>query len=61
MSIKRIIKKEMEKSNGEVRIVEVPKEKRPTAKDLIKLEKEIKSHVAANEAMMVRSWKNSNK
>ena len=51
----------MEKSNGEVRIVEVPKEKRPTAEDLIKLEKEIRSHVAANEAMVERSLKYSNK
>ena len=39
MSISRILKKVAEKSNGKMRIVKVPPEKRPTAESLEKLER----------------------
>lgn len=60
MNINRIIENEMKKSNGKVRIVKVPKEKKPKVEDLIKIEKEIKAHLDANEAMMERTWKYAN-
>lgn len=60
MNIDKIIKNEMQKSNGEVRIVKIPKEKKPSKESLIKLEKEIKAHVEANNAMMERSWEYAN-
>lgn len=55
MTIQNIIRKEMEKSGGSVRVVKVPKNRRPTAKSLRKLEFEISSHIRANEAMRNRS------
>lgn len=60
MNINRVIQREMEKSNGKVRIVKVPKEKRPTEKSLNELEREIKAQIDANKAMMERAWRNAN-
>ena len=60
MNIDKIIKNEMQTSNGEVRIVKIPKEKKLSKENLIKLEKEIKAHVDANNAMMERSWEYTN-
>ena len=60
MNIDKIIKNEMQTSNGEVRIVKIPKEKKLSKENLIKLEKEIKAHVDANNAMMERSWEYAN-
>lgn len=57
----KILHKVAEKSNGKMRIVKVPLEKRPTAESLAKLEREIKAQVRANEAMEHRSYINANK
>lgn len=56
MSINVVIKKEMEKSGGKVRIVKIPKEKRGTLENLAKLDQEIKTQVDANKAMNERAW-----
>lgn len=56
MNINRVIEKEMAKSNGKVKIVKVPKEKRGTEQSYAKLDREIKSQVDANKAMLQRSW-----
>ncbi len=55
MRISRVIEREMQKSNGRVRVVKVPANRRPTASALTKLEREIASQVSANEAMSNRS------
>lgn len=61
MSISRILKKVAEKSNGKMRIVKVPPEKRPTAESLEKLEREIGAQIDANRAMKHRSYINASK
>ena len=45
MSISRILKKVAEKSNGKMRVVKVPPEKRPDAESLEKLEREIAAQI----------------
>ena len=55
-SFYKIICKFAENSNGAIKIVKIPEEKRPTAEDLRKLETEIKAHIDANEAMRCRSY-----
>lgn len=55
MKISRMIAREMEKSNGKIRIVKVPESKRPTAASLKELDREIAAQVSANEAMSNRS------
>ena len=57
----RIMKRAVKKSNGKIRIVEVPPEKRPTAESLAKLEREIKAQIDANDAMRHRSYINASK
>lgn len=55
MMINRMILAQMNKSNGQVKIVKVPASKRLSAKSLKKLDSEIAAHVSANEAMSNRS------
>lgn len=57
----RMIRKLAEKSNGKIRIVEVPPEKRLTAESLAKLDREIKAQIDANDAMRYRSYINASK
>ena len=47
-SIRTILKKEMEKSNGAARLVKVPEHMRPTAESLKKLEREISAQIESN-------------
>lgn len=54
--IRRMIERLAEESNGKIRIVEVPSEKRPTAKSLAKLEREIQAQIDENDAMRYRSY-----
>lgn len=61
MSISKILKKIAEKSNGKMRIVKVPSDKRPTAESLEKLEREIGAQIDANRAMEHRSYINASK
>lgn len=55
MSVKRIIAKEMGKSNGSARMVKVPQARRPTVESLQKLRREVSAQVNANEIMRSRS------
>lgn len=61
MSISKILQKVTERSNGKMRIVKVPPEKRTTSKSLKKLENEIGAQIDANRAMEYRSYINANK
>ncbi len=54
-SIRMILKKEMDKSNGAARLVKVPKHMRPTAESLEKLEREIDAQIDSNRRMRYRS------
>lgn len=56
MSIIDVLKKEVEKSGGKVRVVKVPPERRPTAESLAKLEAEISAQIRVNEEMRRRSY-----
>lgn len=60
-SIIRILEKLAERSDGKIRVVEVPKERRPTAESLDKLEREISAQIDANRAMRDRSFISANK
>ena len=51
----------MEKSNGEVRIVKIPLEEKPTEESLRKLDLEIKAQIYENLAMELRSYINASK
>ena len=57
----KILKKIAEDSNGKMRIVKVPIEKRPTFDSLKKLETEIRAQIDANIAMEHRSFINASK
>lgn len=59
--IRRMFERLAKESNGKIRIVEVPPEKRPTAESLAKLEREIKAQIDANDAMRHRSYINASK
>ena len=59
MSIRDIIALEMEKSGGEARLVTVPRELRPTAESLQKMEREISAQISANEVMRSRSMQHA--
>lgn len=61
MSISKILQKIAERSNGKMRIVKVPPEKRPTAESLKKLENEIGAQIDENRAMEYRSYINASK
>ena len=60
-STSKILHEIAEKSNGKMKIVKVPPEKRPTAESLAKLETEINSQIEANRAMEHRSYINASK
>lgn len=47
-SIRTILKKEMEKSNGAARLVKVQKHMRPTAESLEKLDREISAQIESD-------------
>lgn len=55
MDLFNVLTKEMEKSGGKARVVNVPENRRPTAESLRKLEREIASQINANEVMRSRS------
>lgn len=59
--INKIIRNAMAKSGGQVEVVKVPPEKRPTGESLSKLEREISAQVDANNAMSDRSYIYANK
>lgn len=50
-----MIEREMRRSGGYVKIVDVPASMRPTKASLKKLDREIAAQVRANEAMSTRS------
>ena len=54
-----MLQKIADKSNGQMRITEVPLDKRPTAESLESLEREISAQVSSNEAMRQRSYINA--
>ena len=58
-SIGKIMRKIAERSNGKMRIVEVPNEMRPTAESMEKLNREIDSQLKRNEEMRNRSYINA--
>ena len=49
------MKKEMEKSNGHVRMVKVPPEKRPTLESMEKMQREVNAQIGANHIMRENS------
>ena len=57
----RILHKIAEESDGKMKIVKVPPDKRPTAESLAKLEREINAQVEANRAMEHKSYINASK
>ena len=61
MSISRILSKEMQKSDGQARLVKVSSDRRPTSETLRKLKREISAQVSANEIMRSRSMQNASK
>lgn len=52
----RTLHKIVEKSNGEAKLIKVPRDKRPTHESLEKLEKEIGAQIEQNRAMRERSY-----
>ncbi len=60
-TINRVLHRIAEESNGKMRIVKVPPERRPTAESLKKLDREIQAQLDANEAMRHRSYINASK
>lgn len=54
-----LLKRVAEESNGKMKIVKVPPEKRPTAESLENLEKEISAQIEPNRAMEHRSYINA--
>ncbi len=57
----KLLKRIAEESNGKMKIVKVPPEKRPTSESLEKLEREISAGIEANKAMEHRSYINASK
>lgn len=60
-TIIRILQRLADESNGKMRVVKVPPERRPTAESLEKLEREIGAQLDANAVMRYRSYINANK
>ncbi len=60
-SISKILGKMAKKSNGKMRKVKVPIEKRPTVESLRKLEKELHAQIEANRVMEYKSFVNARK
>ena len=58
-TINMVLHRIAEESNGKMRIVKVPPERRPTAESLKKLDREIKAEINANRAMEHRSYINA--
>lgn len=56
MKVSSMIEREMSRSGGRVKIVEVPASMRPTKASLKKLDREISVQVRSNEAMSTRSF-----
>lgn len=54
-----LLKRVAEESNGKMKIVKVPLEKRPTAESLENLEREISAQIESNRAMEHRSYINA--
>ena len=52
----RALKRIAEESDGKMRVVKVPPERRPTAESLERLEAEIGAQLDANRAMQDRSY-----
>lgn len=52
----RVLHKIAEKSNGEMRVVKVPKERRPTAESFASMEREIQAQIDTNALMRYRSY-----
>ncbi len=59
--ISRMLKRVAKESNGEIRIVKVPPEKRPTAESLKNLDRQIKAQTDSIRDMEHRSYVNSSK
>ena len=59
-SIQKVLRKVADRSNGKMRIVDVPNERKPTAESLAKLNREIDSQLERNEVMRNRSYINTN-
>lgn len=51
MSIKDIIKHEMDKSHGSARMIKVPENRRPTRESMEKMAREVSAQFEWNEAM----------
>lgn len=60
-TISKVLHRIAEESNGKMRIVKVPPERRPTAESLKKLDREIKAQTNALSTMEHRSYINANK
>ena len=60
-SIEKVLQKIADESDGEMRIVKVPENRRPTAESLKRLDNEIKDQVEKNRAMEYRSFINASK
>ncbi len=61
MNLRRIIRKEMAKSNGAARVVKVPQKCRPTQESLRELETEIAAQLNRNDVMRSRSMERASK
>ena len=61
MSIRNILKNEMNKSGGSARLVKVPDNRRPTAETLKNLEQEISAQIISNEVMRSKSMHNASR
>lgn len=53
---REVMCREMEKGNGTVRVVEMPKDKLPTAESLRELEDEIAARLAQNAQSRIDYW-----
>lgn len=61
MNLNKIIEQEMAKSGGTARVVEVPKNRRPTPESLRQLGREMGAQIRANDDMRYRSMLNAEK
>ena len=60
-SIEKVLQKITDRSNGKMRIIQVPDYRKPTTESLRRLEAEIYAQVEANRAMEHRSFINASK
>ena len=61
MKANLVLERQMARSGGVARVVDVPQHRKPTTKSLKILEREISSQIGANEAMRGRSMQNASK